>query len=405
MNRLFIIGNGFDLAQGLPTSYNDFINDFWMNIGTNYEDEIIKKLVYINPSQFGFLNLREINRFEDFLCNIENHSKEYRGFYDEGKKEYYTDRSKNELVFKFESELFKDINDKKSLKNWVDIENEYYSKLKTVAKLSVKSPELAKSKVVKLNQEFQDIKILLEKYLFDKVVNNYDINSPKGNNNWIKIYEILRPISLYNNEVNLLQQFNHKEDVEEIKAIFDNQKSKDYSNKNLPFSLFLNFNYTPTIDLYSKELDLSSKSYIHGNLNDVNNRINFGFGDEMDKDYKAIEDVNDNEYLKFFKSFQYSETKNYNELLSYINSGKFQVCVLGHSCGLSDRTLLNTVFEHNNCRSIKVFYYEKDDVDNYRDIIQNISRHFDDKKKMREKIVPKVLCEPFPQDFIFQERS
>jgi hypothetical protein len=76
---------------------------------------------------------------------------------------------------------------------------------------------------------------------------------------------------------------------------------------------------------------------------------------------------------------------------------------MGHSCGLSDRTLLNTIFEHNNCRSIKVFYYEtKDDngvviKDNYTEIIQNISRHFNKKKLMREKIVNKTLCQPLPQ--------
>jgi hypothetical protein len=32
MNRLVIIGNGFDLAHGLPTSYRDFIDDFWKNL-------------------------------------------------------------------------------------------------------------------------------------------------------------------------------------------------------------------------------------------------------------------------------------------------------------------------------------------------------------------------------------
>ena len=31
MNRLVIIGNGFDLAHGLPTSYKDFIDDYWKN--------------------------------------------------------------------------------------------------------------------------------------------------------------------------------------------------------------------------------------------------------------------------------------------------------------------------------------------------------------------------------------
>lgn len=29
MNRLVLIGNGFDLAHGLPTRYEDFINWYW----------------------------------------------------------------------------------------------------------------------------------------------------------------------------------------------------------------------------------------------------------------------------------------------------------------------------------------------------------------------------------------
>ena len=29
INRIIIIGNGFDLAHGLKTSYRDFIIDYW----------------------------------------------------------------------------------------------------------------------------------------------------------------------------------------------------------------------------------------------------------------------------------------------------------------------------------------------------------------------------------------
>jgi len=29
MNRIILIGNGFDLAHGLKTSYRDFIDDLW----------------------------------------------------------------------------------------------------------------------------------------------------------------------------------------------------------------------------------------------------------------------------------------------------------------------------------------------------------------------------------------
>jgi hypothetical protein len=36
MNRLAIIGNGFDLAHGLPTSYGHFIDDFGINFKSNH---------------------------------------------------------------------------------------------------------------------------------------------------------------------------------------------------------------------------------------------------------------------------------------------------------------------------------------------------------------------------------
>jgi hypothetical protein len=29
MNRIILIGNGFDLAHGLKTTYNDFIDNYW----------------------------------------------------------------------------------------------------------------------------------------------------------------------------------------------------------------------------------------------------------------------------------------------------------------------------------------------------------------------------------------
>ena len=78
-----------------------------------------------------------------------------------------------------------------------------------------------------------------------------------------------------------------------------------------------------------------------------------------------------------------------------MDSAPYQVCIMGHSCGNSDRTLLNTLFEHKNCLSIKPYYYIKEDgTDNYLDIIQNISRNFTDMKLMRDRVVNKTYCEP-----------
>ena len=57
--------------------------------------------------------------------------------------------------------------------------------------------------------------------------------------------------------------------------------------------------------------------------------------------------------------------------------------------------MLNTIFEHDNCKSVKPFFHKRPDgSDNYTDIVQNISRNFNDKKKFRDRVVNKMDCEP-----------
>ena len=159
--------------------------------------------------------------------------------------------------------------------------------------------------------------------------------------------------------------------------------------------MFLNFNYTRIADLYiSKNSDFKI-THIHGELDNDKNPIIFGYGDEMDEDYKMISNLNDNSYLKNIKSIRYLETDNYRRLLQFIDSAPYQIYIMGHSCGNSDRTLLNTLFEHKNCVSIKPFYYQKDDgSDNYIELIQNISRNFNSMQKMRDRVVNKSYCHP-----------
>ena len=106
--------------------------------------------------------------------------------------------------------------------------------------------------------------------------------------------------------------------------------------------------------------------------------------------------MNDNECLRHIKSIRYLESDSYRKMLEFIESDSFQIIIMGHSCGLSDRTLLSTLFEHENCVSIKPCYYiNKDGIDNHLDIIQNISRNFTDMKLMRDRVVNKTFCEPF----------
>lgn len=95
------------------------------------------------------------------------------------------------------------------------------------------------------------------------------------------------------------------------------------------------------------------------------------------------------------KSINYSKTSNYKRILSVLESGLFQIYVMGHSCGNSDRTLLNTIFEHDNCASIKIFFYEdSNDTDKYLETYKNISRNFNNKAKLRDRVVNWQLSEP-----------
>ena len=160
--------------------------------------------------------------------------------------------------------------------------------------------------------------------------------------------------------------------------------------------MLLSFNYTSLTNMYTKA-GIGYSIYIHGELSEKD-KIIFGYGDELDDDYKDILKCNNNEYLRNIKSVKYMETNNYRNMLAFIESAPYQIYIMGHSCGNSDRTLLNTLFEHRNCVSIKPFYYKKEDgTDNYYDIIQNINRNFTDMKLMRDRVVNKSLCVPLPQ--------
>lgn len=55
--------------------------------------------------------------------------------------------------------------------------------------------------------------------------------------------------------------------------------------------------------------------------------------------------------------------------------------------------LLNTVFEHENCVSIKPFYHKwEGGGDNYLELVQNISRNFTNMRLFRDRVVNKEQC-------------
>ncbi len=361
MNRIILVGNGFDLAHGLKTSYNDFINWYFDQLKkglvyhnyTNYEDGLCK--LHLNVKKIGAIPWRDFLHpyihsifrmsIEDFLNYIDYH------------------RKQGNIEVEFSS-LLERISKAISTKGWVDIETDYYELLKDC-------PDLNKDVVVNLQQYL--------KYLQEKLVEYLRYVQESANDKInIAIKEIIsEPIVGYD-----ISQY-------ALEHIINSEEDRMYP---LDESLILDFNYTNTTEKYH-----SNVIHIHGKL-DKPKTIIFGYGDELDDHYKKLSNLNDNRYLTNMKSIRYLESGNYRDVLRFINAGPYQIYVMGHSCGNSDRILLNTLFEHKNCVSIKPFYYQKDEEhDNFSEIIQNISRSFTDMQSFRDKVVNKTLCKCMPQ--------
>lgn len=361
VNRLIILGNGFDLAHGLKTSYKDFIYDYCLNFleeaseKGSHEDELLRVELKQKASKIPDL---DYSSGEKALNYILFH---YRG--------------SNTIKVNFKSDFFRKITSDLQLKRWVDIEQVYFDNLK------LQNDGSRRGLVPKLNNEFTYLSGLTTKYLI-KVSQETTVN----------------PCD------HLFDQF-----CEPIKKrdCMPNTVEKDMESNN---TCILNFNYTNTAHKYFSMANNPKWSYIaiHGELegdNLIKQKPIFGYGDELNENYQSFETSPENHFFTHIKSFKYLEFDNYRSLLEFIESNPFQVQLYGHSCGLSDRTLLNTIFENNNCISIKQFYHKWEGGDDFESKGYAISRHFRSKSSLRSKVVNKAYCVPMAQPVQVKEEK
>jgi len=423
MNRIIIVGNGFDLAHQLATRYEDFINWYWEDrgsylvgsFGNHIDDGLcsfqLKEEVglagwyyvwgwyyRISPQDYSLRELVEHAKSDTKVCNFEMHS----------------------IFF---TEICKSIEEK----GWVDIEAEYYRMLNSVY---LSSPE-------KLNNEFAILRTKLIEYLTsiqDSNINDSIVNqatrdcmmspfcaneiSIEGRAKWNEFLKCRIEDEDLSDTIKLYGESEAREKIKQVSEFkkaqrgqIDNMGIGSINGNELPSAMLypdrimlLNFNYTKTADMYMPVDEHHFPiNHIHGHLDNPDSVI-FGYGDELDNKYQEISSLNNNELLKNIKSIRYLEDVNYRNVLEFVESASYQIYIMGHSCGTSDRTLLNTLFEHPNCVSIKPFYYQNDEgQDNYIEIVQNISRNFSNAQKMRDRVVNKTFCQPLPQKAVPNE--
>lgn len=424
MNRIVLIGNGFDLAHGLKTSYHDFIRWYWTQRVHS---------IWVDPSSTSKdclceLELNENPQYSNWYCFFWMHQMQLKDM--DGWS--IIQLMIKDAVIKMKPTVFFDaIIASWETKGWVDIEIEYYTQLKNIV-LHLDRPQFDKiNKVRELNEQLYFIQTKLVEYLST-------IDMPQEADGTLKkmLYEPIREKEI---AVSKLRDFyNHVDEwigaddlswelrydqydykiflynsirksqiqriIEEVSAKQLNEADAQKERVRLALEhdmlpelllpnniLFVNFNYTPVANLYVKQ-DQDEFQYvaIHGELTNPKSII-FGYGDDIDNEYKEIQSQNENVFMDYFKTNMYMEMDNYRKVLQFAESEPYQIYIVGLSCGTSDRTLLNTLFEHPNCVSIKPFYFRKSNgEDTFRDIQMNIARNFYDSKKMRERVVNKV---------------
>lgn len=394
MNRLIIIGNGFDIAHNLKTKYSDFIGNYWQQVNdSSYSD----KFISFGVSTFDLQSCKSLKDVIVYLNNGLN-AKLTKNTY----SPHYNHNGNS--IIRIHNEFFCRINEKYDNANWVDIEMEYFASLKRIlnrqeVSTEDKFEEDSFKKILKLNDDIAEIAKEFEAYLIKNVVPNIESRHNRA------VQELFSNDEIYDYEINqFYDEFPKKFAEKTLKNYFQIKRDGKTPIKKFEDTYILNFNYTNTVSQYLNSHNRNATIInIHGELGNSKNPINLGFGDERDSFYSTIEDHNQNEYLRFMKSFKYTKNNNYKKLFDYIEDDVFQVQIMGHSCGLSDRTLLNAIFEHANCKSIKVFFHQYDEQldneekDNHSEVVRNISRHFTQKTNMRDKIVNRIRCEELPQ--------
>ena len=375
MNRLVIIGNGFDMAHGLKTSYMNFINWYWdkridafAGNTTKVSEDCLCKLTIKDGTYVNCWNVFtfEQSYFRDILGN-----RICSGY------EVIKELKKHPEVFSIDcTHFFGTILQSIETRGWVDIENDYYQLLKK----SLDKSDCGYT-VKELNEQLAYLQEKLVEYL--RSVDNNRFKKELHH----AIIDFFDPAD-FSTEGRKMATENLGLDIRTFAEVRNNYEAQ---NKLIPERIMLlSFNYTATAKMYDNFNIVHN--YIHGELDRPENII-FGYGDELDKDYQVILDRNDDELLMNVKSVKYLETRHYHDMLEFLMSAPFQVLIMGHSCGNSDRTLLNTVFEHENCVSIKPFYHKwEDGSDNYLKLVQNISRNFTNMRLFRDRVVNKEQC-------------
>ena len=342
--KILLIGNGFDLAHGLPTSYKDFL-DFCKMVRELYTYPIIdneynqKKLIDWNTDKTIKSKLLECyeNRKNCFEDKITTQCKELDELYDCIKENvwinYFLEREKSigENWIDFESEISNVVQAIETLKGYIERDEDVLKIKDTKQQIIIYFLKIAK-------KSLQDVFNLKR---IDGFIEDISIELDK----------LIRSLEIYICE--FVNEIDINKENDDIKTI-----TPDY---------VLSFNYSNTYErIYGQSKEVTY-DYIHGKA-DIENNVDtcnlvLGIDEYLEDDkndklefiafkkfYQRIYKSTDSTYMKWVE-----QIKKYPE----VNHNLF---IFGHSLDKTDRDILKLLICNDNVTT-KIYYYRKNKND------------------------------------------
>lgn len=341
--KVLILGNGFDLAHGLPTRYSDFMKfcETSLNNPEKYEiciNEWLKKyainkevkkeyIQYFSTKYNYFLDLLYENIWYKFLQN-----------------QY------NKLLFKGE--------------NWIDFESEISSVIQLIDKNEENLLQEYDVPLKNASKYFSNDLLYSNNAIYSFLINNFlpvknYFTKKHEEHGYVKIkLKELREI-LYDDldditkalEIYLLL----------VESIFVNKKLKDIANN---YDYIINFNYTHTYQKFYGEI--KEIFHIHDEIHDVpdeeTNNMVLGVNEYWSKEEKDSH-TNFTIFKKFAQRIQkMTGIENYKwfeeiEKIYKNNLAVSEVHIFGHSLDVTDKDIL---YDYLNSEATSVTIYCKD---------------------------------------------
>lgn len=390
---VLILGNGFDLAHGLPTRYSDFLKfcDTICEIKSSIEQEGDYKFEYYNAinrkiRKRNILTDLMIAYYETLIYKEKHfHRAGYNNFLENTKYEIIDNFIKNIYCFINDNIWYKYLNKlyfTKDFKgeNWIDFESEISFIIETIDK-NVKNITYNWHIVDRINSEnidFPDKFKAFRKIVGDNLGNrNYNVRYVRK-----KLYNDLNGI------INALEIY-----LSEFVEKFINLNRLSLIDKIMP-NYIINFNYTHTYqNVYGGDV---KPFHIHGEVNHEPNNMVLGI-DEYWSEKERNNHTNFTIFKKFAQRIQKRVGREYFtilETLEYNKSDHIYIHFFGHSLDVTDKDILK-MFLANDSFEITVYCKDTETEGEY---IANIIRIIGE-----EELINKVNQDPPKLKFVIQQ--